>query len=140
MLSTAKPCPDRARIPGILAIVALALAGLLAIPTGLIGGIDAVLMMAVGAGIGLGTVVAGFWVAQVALRGPDRFGTKLVVGGFVIRMLLLFGCVWAILAATDLDPTRFALWLVTFYFVLIMVEAVLLAKEQTGRPEEGAAR
>jgi hypothetical protein len=148
MSSTARPF-DRRRIPAALALITIALAGLLAIPTGLLGGTEAVLMMSVGAGVGLGVVVLGYWIAALAFRGPDRFATKLVVGGFVVRMLLLFAALAALVAGTDLDPSRFVLWLVSFYFVLIMVEAFLLAREgmSTGAkagpkagPKEGTAR
>jgi hypothetical protein len=128
------------RIPVILAALTTGLAAILAIPTGLIGGTDAVVMMAVGAGLSLAVVVGGYWVARLALRGPDRFATKLVVGGFVIRLVLLFAALGAIVAATELDPSRFVLWLVSFYFVLIMVEAVLLARDGMARPNEGTAR
>ncbi|MCA9729216.1 MAG: hypothetical protein KC729_16130 [Candidatus Eisenbacteria bacterium] len=133
------------------------MAAILAIPTGLVGGADAVVMMAIGAGVGLATVVAGYYVARFAFRGPDRFATKLVVGGFMVRMVLLFGAMAALMAATDLDPSRFVLWLVTFYFVLILVEAFLFARSGTrdaagssaetdlkaplgAQPREGAAR
>jgi len=140
MSSTAK-LPGRKRIPATLAILTIALAGLLAIPTGLMGGIDAVLMMTVGAGVGLATVVLGFWIAAFAFRGPDRFATKLVVGGFVVRMFLLFVALAALIGSTDLDPSRFVLWLVSFYFVLIMVEAFLLAREgMSAGPKEGTVR
>ena len=125
----------------ILAMITVVLAGLLAIPTGLMGGGDAVLMMIVGAGVALGVVVFGFWIAALAFRGPDRFATKLVVGGFVVRLFLLFVALAGIVAGTDLDPSRFVLWLVSFYFVLIMVEAFLLAREgMPAGPKEGTAR
>ena len=138
MSSTAK-LHDRKRIPAALALVTVALAGLLAIPTGLMGGREALLMMTVGAGVGLGTVVLGYWIAGLAFRGPDRFATKLVVGGFVVRMVLLFVALAALVAGTDLDPSRFVLWLVSFYFVLIMVEAYLLAREgMSVGPKSGA--
>lgn len=138
MSSTAK-LHDRKRIPATLALVTVALAGLLAIPTGLMGGREALLMMTVGAGVGLGTVVLGYWIAGLAFRGPDRFATKLVVGGFVVRMVLLFVALAALVAGTDLEPSRFVLWLVSFYFVLIMVEAYLLAREgMSVGPKAGA--
>ncbi len=144
MPSIARPA-DRKRIPATLALLTVTLAGILAIPTGLTGGREAVLMMSVGAGVGLGTVVLGYWIAALAFRGPDRFATKLVVGGFVVRMALLFLTMAALVLGTDLDPSRFVLWLVTFYFVLIMVEAWLLARESVsagakGGVKEGLAR
>lgn len=91
-------------------------------------------MMAVGAAASLFTVVGGFWLAQLAFRGPDRFATKLVVGGFVTRMLLLFGVVATLVAGAGLRPAAFVLWLVGFYFALIVLEAWILARQPLEAP------
>jgi hypothetical protein len=112
----------------VLALATLILAAAAAVPTILLGGPEAIAMMAVGAGASLVTVVGGFWLAQLAFRGPDRFATKLVVGGFVTRMVLLFGLVTALVAAAGLRLAAFVLWLVGFYFALILVEAWMLAR------------
>jgi hypothetical protein len=118
----------RRRIPAILALATLILGALAAIPTILLGGPEAVANMAVGALASLFTVAGGFWLAQLAFRGPDRFATKLVVGGFVVRMVLLFAAATALVAA-GLRPAAFVLWLVTFYFALILLEAWILARQ-----------
>jgi hypothetical protein len=46
-------------------------------------------MMAIGAAASLVTVLGAPWLAQLAFRGRTA-ATKLVVGGFVTRMVLLF--------------------------------------------------
>ena len=117
------------RIPAILALVTLALVALAAGPTILLGGREALARMALGASVALASVVGGFWLARLAFRGPDRYATKLVVGGFVTRMVLLFGTAVAVVAATGADPADFVLWLVSFYFALILVEAWILARQ-----------
>ena len=101
----------------------------MALPTALLGGRDALAMMALGAGLSLATIVGGLWLAQVAFRGPDRYATKLVVGGFVTRMILMFSLTAGVVAVTGLDVGTFVIWLVGFYFTLVMVEAWLLARE-----------
>ena len=101
------------------------------------GGLDAVSMMALGAALGLAAVLGGYLCTMLAFRGPDRFATKLVVGGFLLRMLLLFALVAAIVTATEIDPSRFMLWLVLFYFVLVMVEAWILARHSASATSKG---
>ena len=112
----------------VLAAVTFGLAAITALPTALLGGADAVLMMAIGAAASLVTVLGAFWLAQLAFRGPDRFATKLVVGGFVTRVILLFAVAAALVAVAGLEPAAFVLWLVAFYFAQIVVEAWLLAR------------
>ena len=119
----------RRRIPTILTGTTILLAGIAAIPTALLGGDDALGMMSLGGGLALAVVLAGWWIAQFAFRGPDVFATKLVVGGFIVRMALLFLAMVTIVAVTDLELGRFVLWLVSFYFALILVEAWILARE-----------
>ena len=86
-------------------------------------------MMALGAGVAWACVLGGWWIAQLAFRGPDVFATKLVVGGFIVRMGLLILTLVALVATTGIEPSRFVLWLVSFYVALILVEAWILARE-----------
>src|SRR5262245_25308372 len=102
MFSTVKPSAAAGRIPTMMILVTVALGILAGIPTTLLGGLDAVAMMAVGAGLSLLTVLGGYGCIRLALRGPDRYAVKLVVGGFVIRLALLIGAVVALVAATGL--------------------------------------
>ncbi len=86
-------------------------------------------MMGVGAGAALLTVLGGYYCVQLAIRGPDRFAVKLVVGGFLIRLVLLMLTLVALVALTGIEPSRFVLWLVGFYIALVMAEAAILARE-----------
>lgn len=130
---------QRRRIPAILATITIVLASIAAVPTRIVGGTAALSMMALGAGISLVAVLGGWWIAQLAFRGPDRFATKLVVGGFMIRIVLLLLTMSAIGAVTGIEVSRFILWLVVFYFALVLAEAVILAAEQVN-PKEGSIR
>ena len=85
--------------------------------------------MLLGASLAFASVAGGFWLAQLAFRGPDRFATKLVVGGFLVRMLLVFGLASVVIALTGIAPAAFVLWLVVFYFALILIEAWFLARQ-----------
>ncbi len=89
---------------------------------------EALAPIAWGAGLSLAAIVGGYWLAQIVFRGPDPFATKLVVGGFVIRLSLLFFLTAVAVTTIGLDLASFVLWLVGFYFVLIVVEAWLLGR------------
>ena len=116
------------------------LAAVAAVPTAWIAGTDELAMLGLGAGVALVVVLGGWFIARVALRGPDRFATKLVVGGFLIRLALLFLVLTALVGAGGVPPARFVLWLVSFYFALIMAEAWMLARDQVSIREEGPTR
>ena len=107
----------------------LALGALTAIPTAILGGRDSLSMMMMGAGVGLGIVLAGSFCARLALRGPDRFGVKVVVGGFFFRLVLLGLLLTAIVRLARFPLESFILWMTFFYFSLVMVEAWLLARQ-----------
>lgn len=134
MSSIAKPKPFHDRIPATLFLATLVLATIAAVPTGLLGGSASVGMMALGAGVGLAAVLAGSSLARLALRGPDRFGVKLVVGGFVFRLVLLALLLTALVRVAGLPLERFILWLVFFYFALVVAEAWILARRSTESP------
>jgi hypothetical protein len=86
-------------------------------------------MMSLGAAVGLAVVLAGSQLARFALRGPDRFGIRVVVGGFVFRLALLGLFLAGISRATNVPLEGFVLWMVFFYFALVMTEAWLLARK-----------
>lgn len=119
-----------------LILTALALAGIAAIPTAMLGGTDALSMMGLGVTVALATVLAGSTIARFALRGPDRFGVKLVVGGFMFRIVLLILFLAALVRTAHIPLDRFVLWLVFFYFSLVMAEAWILARRQVAVLEE----
>jgi len=123
------PTLSSRRIPVVLTVTVLALAGVATIPAMALGGSGALGMMALGALIAWACVLGGWWIARFAFRGPDVFATKLVVGGFIVRMGLLILTMVALVAVTGIEPGRFVLWLVSFYFALILVEAWILARE-----------
>ena len=69
--------PDR--MPAVLTAAAILLAAVTAIPTAVLGGRESLAMMGLGAAVGLGAVVSGFYCVRLALRGPDRFGVNAAV-------------------------------------------------------------
>ncbi len=94
----------------------------------LIGGTEAVAMLAVGAGLGLFAVLGGYFCNRLVFRGPDRHAVKIAVGGFLMRIALLIVALLLIVRFTGARPERFVLWLVSFYVILVMAEAWVLAR------------
>lgn len=113
-----------------LFLLTVAMAILAGIPAALVGGAEGLSMMGIGAGVSLAAVLGGYGCARLAFRGPDRYAVKLVVGGFLIRLVLLVLAMAALVTLTEIDPGRFVLWLVTFYFTLVMAEAWILARAE----------
>ncbi len=124
----------------VLVGITAALAGAAAIPTMKIGGTDELAMMALGAGAALVSVLGGWFVARLAFQGPDRFATKLVVGGFLVRLVLLFLTMTVLVLVAGVQLHRFVLWLVTFYFAMLMAEAWIMARANISETEEGSTR
>jgi hypothetical protein len=134
--TTTMPTLTSRRIPVILTVTAVGLAAVGTIPAMALGGRHALGMMALGALTAWGCVLGGWWIARFAFRGPDVFATKLVVGGFIVRVGLLILTMVTLVAATGIEPGGFVLWLVSFYFALLLVEAWILAREhQTEGPK-----
>lgn len=128
MYSTGKSKDPAARIPLVLLVTTLGLLLVIGIPAALIAGAETVRMMAVGAGLAFLTVLAGYGFAKLAFRGPDPFASKVMVGGFLIRISLLIVVLATFTKATGIDLAQFILWVITFYFALVMAEAWILAR------------
>ncbi|NNE43602.1 MAG: hypothetical protein HKN12_05300 [Gemmatimonadetes bacterium] len=130
MYSTEKSKDPGSRIPLVLLGTTLALLLVIGIPTALIAGAETVRMMAIGAALAFTTVLAGYGFAKLAFRGPDPFASKIMVGGFLIRMILLIVVLSVFVKATGLDLGQFIFWVITFYFALVMAEAWILARAE----------
>ena len=59
--------------------------------------------MLLGAGVALAVVLGGWWIAQLAFRGPDVFATRLVVGGFIVRVVLLILALFVLVAVGHVE-------------------------------------
>lgn len=104
------------------------------IPTALLRRTETLPMVLLGAGLAFAIVLVGYVVAKLAFRGPDRFGTKLVVGGFLVRLVFLAASLFLVAEVAHVELGRFILWLVLFYFALILAEAWVLARQSAAKP------
>ena len=113
----------------------MALAALAAYPAYRLGGRESLQSMLFGAGLALTTIVASYLVLVTAFRGAQRIQMVIVLGGFVLRVAMLFGLLALIARMVAVDLGQLVIWLVSFYVVLVIVEAWELAAET--RPRRG---
>jgi hypothetical protein len=113
----------------------MALAALAAYPAYRLGGRESLQSMLFGAGLALTTIVASYLVLVSAFRGAQRIQMVIVLGGFVLRVAMLFGLLALIARTVAVDLGQLVIWLVSFYVVLVIVEAWELAAET--RPQRG---
>jgi hypothetical protein len=90
--------------------------------------------MVLGAGLAWFAVVASYLVLLAAFRNVQRFAVVVVLGGFLVRLAVLFGLLAWISRTWSVDLSRIVLWLVSFYLVLVIAEAWVLAAAER-RPE-----
>ncbi len=96
-----------------------------AIPAYRLGGVDALRSLAVGAGLSWFAVLASYVGLSLAFR-PRWSPAVIVLGGFVIRLALLFGMLAIVARLWVVNLAHVVLWLVGFYVVLVVAEAVFL--------------
>ncbi len=79
--------------------------------------------MLLGAALSLVTIVSSY-LALAAVFGRSRqLASIIVLGGFVVRVAMLFALLAFIARHFDVVLEQVVLWSVGFYFLLILVEA-----------------
>jgi len=91
--------------------------------------------MLVGAGLSWFAVVASYVVLMVAFRNVKSFAVVIVLGGFLLRLVVLFGLLAWISRTWAVNLGQVVIWLVCFYLVLVIVEAWILAAGESARSE-----
>ncbi|MFQ5600550.1 MAG: hypothetical protein ACE5G2_08350 [Candidatus Krumholzibacteriia bacterium] len=93
--------------------------------------------MLLGAGLSLMTIVVSYLVLLFAFRNVKQIQMLIVLGGFVVRVAMLFGLLALIARTLVADLNQLVIWLVSFYLVLVVAEAWELASEtRERRPPE----
>lgn len=92
--------------------------------------------MLLGAAFALGTVVASYLLLAFAFRGSRQLQVAIVLGGFVVRVAMLFALLLGIARLAVVDMNQLVLWLVSFYLVLVVAEARELASGAARRTPE----
>ena len=94
--------------------------------------------MLFGAGLSLLTIVASYLVLSYTFRNATRIQMLVVLGGFVLRVAMLFGLLALAARTLVVDLDQLVIWLVSFYLVLVVAEAWELAEETRTRPAREA--
>ena len=124
---------SRARLPLRLTLIALALCAAVAYPTTRFGGREGLRSMLLGAGLSWMTVIASYAAIVVAFRNVKQLQMVIVLGGFLVRMLMLFGLLTLIAKTMTVNLSQLVLWLVGFYLVLVVAEAWTLSNQTRAR-------
>lgn len=112
------------------------LAGAAAYPAYRWGGREGLQTMLLGAGLSWFVVVASYVALVVAFRNARSLQVVLVVGGFLVRLVLLIACLALISKTLDVRLDHLVIWLVSFYMVLVIAEAYTLAAWSARRRPE----
>lgn len=110
-------------------LLAGALAALAAYPAYALGGQESLLSMLIGASLSCLTIVLSYWILVLAFRNVQQIQVLIVVGGFVVRLFILFGLLAWISRVIAVDLGQLVLWLVGFYLVLVIAEAYELSQQ-----------
>ncbi len=75
------------------------------------------------------TIVASYLILSIAFRTAKQLQVIIVVGGFVLRVAILFGLLKLISILLIVDLRQLVIWMMSFYLVLVLAEAWDLAQE-----------
>ena len=115
----------------------MALGALAAYPAYRFGGRESLQSLCVGAGLSWMTIVVSYLILTIAFRTAKQLQVIIVVGGFVMRVVILFGLLKIVSYVLVVNLSQLVLWMMGFYLVLVMAEAWELAQEgRTSRPPE----
>lgn len=85
--------------------------------------------MLMGASLSCLTIVLSYWILILAFRNVQQIQVLIVIGGFVVRLFVLFGLLAWIARTVAVDLSQLVLWLVSFYLVLVIAEAWELSRQ-----------
>jgi len=122
---------SRAALPLQLIGIQTALCALAAYPAYRFGGQASLQLMLLGAVLSCATVVASYTILVLAFRHVRQLQVVIVVGGFLIRFVILFGALTVISKTLVVDLGQLVIWIVVFYMVLVVAEAWFLVSSST---------
>jgi hypothetical protein len=82
--------------------------------------------VAIGAALGIANVVVGLVLTRRSLHKGIRSATTVAMGGFGVRMVLLVTLFLVFKQTTTVDAAAFGLTFVTFFFVYLAAEIVII--------------
>ena len=88
---------------------------------------------AIGAGLGVVNLVAGYLVTRRALRLGMKSAMKVLMSGFLLRLMALAGLTLLFQRTASIDAVAFALTFMFFFFIYLGVEVMLVERSLNGR-------
>lgn len=86
--------------------------------------------MAIGAALGIVNVALGLVLTRRSMHKGIRSATATAMGGFGIRMVLLVALFLVFKQTTTVDAAAFGLTFVTFFFVYLAAEIVMIEQHR----------
>jgi hypothetical protein len=86
--------------------------------------------MAIGAALGIVNVAVGLVLTRRSMHKGIRSATATAMGGFGIRMVLLVALFLVFKQTTTVDAAAFGLTFVTFFFVYLAAEIVMIEQHR----------
>jgi hypothetical protein len=80
----------------------------------------------IGAGLGLVNLAVGYVLTRRTLRQGMKSAMTTLLGGFVVRLLVVVGLMLLFRRTGSVDPAAFALTFLVFFFVYLGVEMILV--------------
>ncbi|MDQ1566038.1 MAG: hypothetical protein QOF96_918, partial [Actinomycetota bacterium] len=86
---------------------------------------------AIGAGVGIVNLGAGYLMTRRALRYGMRSAMATLAGGFIARLFVVAGLMLVFRRTGSVDPAAFALTFLVFFFAYLGVEMILVERSLT---------
>jgi hypothetical protein len=86
----------------------------------------------IGAGLGLVNLVVGSVLTRRTLRQGMKSAMNTLLGGFIVRFLVVVGLMLFFRRTGSVDPAAFALTFLVFFFVYLGVEMLLVERSVGG--------
>jgi hypothetical protein len=113
-----------------------ALCALAAWPALRFTGPDGLRDMLLAAGLACAAVVASYLSLVLLFPRVKSQQVLIAVGGFVVRLGLVFALLAVVSKTLPVDLERLVVWMVGFYMVLVVAEALLLGGGRSARRKE----
>jgi predicted Na+-dependent transporter len=93
---------------------------------------EGVLGAVIGAGLGLVNLMVGYVLTRRTLRQGMKSAMTTLLGGFMVRLILVVGLMLLFRRTGSVDPAAFALTFLVFFFVYLGLEMILVERSVGG--------
>lgn len=93
----------------------------------------AALGVAIGAGLGIANLVVSLSLTRRSMHKGVQTATAVAMGGFFVRLVALVALFLVFKQTTAIDATAFGLTFVTFFFIYLAAEIVMIEQHRAPR-------